>query len=89
MAAEEVISGVPCIAARHPGCCAAARMDRMPADDDYAALPSIVVTLFIPAAALPDAESRLHALRPGDRRADLAAAISEATAHAAGYGLSI
>jgi hypothetical protein len=56
-----------------------------PVSDDFAQLSSIIVHLFIPDADLVSAQRRLTELRPGDRRADLAAAIAEATKHAKGY----
>jgi hypothetical protein len=55
------------------------------ATDDFADLPSLVVTLFIQDADLVRAQRDLNALKPGDRRADLAAAFTEAASCARGY----
>ena len=52
---------------------------------DYLELPFVTITLFIPAGDLADAECRLRALRGGDKRSDVAAAIAVAAGYARGY----
>ena len=52
---------------------------------DYLKLPFVTITLFIPADHLADAESRLHALKGGDKRSHVAAAIAVTTGYAQGY----
>lgn len=58
---------------------------RLSAADDFTRLPYIMVLLFVQPSDVQAAERQLHALRPGDKRADLAAALGEATKYSKGY----
>ena len=55
------------------------------ADDEYLNLPYVTVRFFIQPGDLVAAEARLHTLRGGDKRIDLAAAIAVAAGYARGY----
>ena len=53
--------------------------------DEYLSLPYVTIRLFIQPGDLAAAEAHLHALRGGDKRADLAAAVAVAASFAKGY----
>jgi hypothetical protein len=58
---------------------------RLSAADDFTRLPYVLVFMFVQPSDIEAAERQLHALRPGDKRADFAAELGEATKYAQGY----
>ena len=60
-------------------------MEGLAVADEYLELPNVTVRLFIRPGDLLAAEARLHMLKGGDRRVDVAAAIAVAAGYAQGY----